>query len=70
MKKERVSMKIKLRKLFGDRCYWCGGVMHQPEYGKPDQFHADSETLEHHLEKTKGVHGLLFKRLAHSRCNV
>ena len=69
---KRIQIKKSLRKAFGDRCYWCGGVMGLPRYGEKDERVRDDlniETLEHHLQKEKRSSMVMHLRLAHRGCN-
>lgn len=69
MAKSRKHTVLKLKKAFGDRCYWCGLVMDFPNYGKPDTFHKNMATVEHHIQKSKDTKHIMFLRLAHNGCN-
>jgi len=73
MSEKRIHIKKKLRQAFGDRCYWCAGVMRKPNYGENDPSASsdpDVETIEHHLQKEKGTNLFMHLRLSHRRCNI
>ena len=69
--KYRQKTRTILRELFGDKCYWCGGVMEFAKLGIAHPNMPEMATIEHHLAKESGNSKFMPSlRLAHKRCNI
>ncbi len=68
----RTNKALRLKTLYGERCFWCGLKMRFPNYGVKDFSINDPDmaTVEHHYSKLKKKKHFMFLRLVHRRCNL